>query len=52
VDRDWKVLGKWPLADARGEEERRRDPGRYEREKNDLYERIREELEKNETPGI
>ena len=52
VDREWKVIGKWPLADARGEEARERDPGLYERLKSDLYERIREELEKNETPGI
>ena len=52
VDRDWRVIGKWPLADARSEEARQRDPGLYERLKTELEQRIREELEKNETPGI
>ncbi|HSP42854.1 MAG TPA: SCO family protein [Luteolibacter sp.] len=52
VDREWKVIGKWPLADARSEEARQRDPGLYERLKSELYQRIEAELEKNETPGI
>jgi protein SCO1/2 len=52
VDRDWRVIGKWPLADARSEEARQRDPGLYERLKSELYQRIEAELEKNETPGI
>lgn len=52
VDREWNVVGKWPLADARSEEGRRRDPHLYEKLKQDLYDRIRAELEKNETPGI
>jgi cytochrome oxidase Cu insertion factor (SCO1/SenC/PrrC family) len=52
VDREWKVIGKWPLADARSEEARQRDPELYERLRKELYERIRTELEKNETPGI
>lgn len=52
VNRDFKVIGKWPLADARSEEAKQRDPGLYERVKEDLHSRIKEELEKNETPGI
>ncbi len=52
VDRDFKVIGKWPLADARSEEAKKRDPGLYQRVKDDLMNRIRTELEKNETPGI
>ncbi len=52
VDREWNVIGKWPLADARSEEARQREPGLYERLKKELYERIETELEKNETPGI
>lgn len=52
VDREWKVIGKWPLADARSEEARQRDPELYERLRKELYERIRSELEKNESPGI
>ena len=52
VDREWNVIGKWPLADARSEEARQREPGLYERLKSELYRRIQTELEKNETPGI
>jgi len=52
VDREWKVIGKWPLAEARSEEARQRDPELYERLKKELYQRIRGELDKNETPGI
>lgn len=52
VDREFRVVGKWPLADARSEEARQRDPGLYERLKKELFDRIRMELEKNETPGI
>jgi len=52
VDREWRVIGKWPLAEARSEEARQRDPELYERLKTEMYERIRAELEKNETPGI
>ncbi len=51
VDREWNVIGKWPLADARSEEGRRRDPQLYENLKRQLYDRILEELEKNETAG-
>lgn len=52
VDREWNVVGKWPLADARSEEGRKLDPEAYERLKNELHERIESELEKNETAGI
>jgi len=52
VDRNFNVIGKWPLADARSEDAKQRDPGLYDRLKKDLYQRIRAELEKNETPGI
>lgn len=52
VDRDFRVVGKWPLADARSEEARQRDPQLYQKLKDELFQRIRAELEKNETPGI
>lgn len=52
VDREWNVIGKWPLADARSDEARARDPHYYEHLKKDLYDRIHAELEKNETAGI
>lgn len=52
VDRDFNVIGKWPLADARSEEAKKIDPNLYDKLKTELYNRIREELEKNETPGI
>ena len=47
VDREFKVIGKWPLADARSEEARLRDPGLYERLKADILERIRTELDRS-----
>lgn len=46
VDRDFNVLGKWPLADARSIEARERDPEMYERLKAELFARIRAELAK------
>ncbi|MEY5019944.1 MAG: hypothetical protein RLZ22_1032 [Verrucomicrobiota bacterium] len=49
VDRDMNVIGKWPLADARSDEARQRDPELYDRIKNDLFNRIRAEL--NKTPN-
>jgi protein SCO1 len=52
VDREFKVIGKWPLADARSEEAKKQDPNLYQKLKDELYARIRAELEKNETPGI
>ncbi|MBC8125937.1 MAG: SCO family protein [Gloeobacteraceae cyanobacterium ES-bin-144] len=44
VDRDFQVVGKWPLADARSEEARQRDPNLYERLKKELFDRIHMEL--------
>ena len=52
VDRDFKVIGKWPLADARSEEGKKLDPKLYQKLKDELFGRIRKELEKDETPGI
>jgi cytochrome oxidase Cu insertion factor (SCO1/SenC/PrrC family) len=52
VDRDFKVIGKWPLADARSEDARKLDPNLYQKLKDELFARIRLELAKNETPGI
>lgn len=50
VDRDFRVIGKWPLADARSEEARQRDPQLYERLKKDLFDRIRAELNSPANP--
>lgn len=44
VNRNFEVVGKWPLADARSEEARLRDPGLYDRIKGDLLNHIRKEL--------
>lgn len=52
VDREWNIIGKWPLADARSEAGREQDPELYEKLKQQLTDRLTEELEKNETPGI
>ena len=43
VNRNFEVIGKWPLADAR-----KSDPALYEILKKDMYEKIRIELEKTE----
>jgi protein SCO1 len=50
VDRDFNVIGKWPLADARSEQGRKLNPGLYESLKKEMFARIREELEKKEQP--
>lgn len=50
VDRDFDVVGKWPLADARSEEAKQRDPELYAKLKNELFDRIREELARPKTP--
>jgi protein SCO1 len=52
VDRDFKVIGKWPLADARSDEAKKIDPDLYQKLKDELFNRIRTELEKNESPGV
>lgn len=46
VDRDFNVVGKWPIADAKSEEAKKRDPELYARLRKDLEGRIRAELEK------
>lgn len=46
VDRDFKVIGKWPLADARSEEGKKLDPLLYDKLKAELFARIRLELAK------
>lgn len=46
VDRDFRVIGKWPIADARSDEAKKRDPELYARLKKDLFDRIRTELAK------
>jgi protein SCO1 len=51
VDRDFKVIGKWPLADARSEEGKKLDPELYQKLKTELFDRIRLELAKNKSPG-
>lgn len=52
VNRDFQVVGKWPLADARSDEAKKRDPDMYRKLKDELFNRIRTELDKNKTPGI
>jgi len=52
VDRDFKVIGKWPLADARSEEGKRLDPKLYQKLKDELFARIRLELAKPKSPSI
>lgn len=39
VNKNFEVVGKWPLADAR-----KNDPVLYESLKRDMYEKIRQEL--------
>ncbi|MEM9238237.1 MAG: SCO family protein [Verrucomicrobiota bacterium] len=46
IDRDLQAIGKWPLVGARSPAESERDPGRYGREKMEMFEAIREELDK------
>ena len=50
VDRDFNVIGKWPLSDARSEEGRKQNPGLYETMKEEMYGRIRKELGKEGKP--
>ncbi len=48
VDRDFNVIGKWPLADARSEQGRALDPDLYETLKAEMKGRIRQELAEDE----
>ncbi|MEO8616515.1 MAG: SCO family protein, partial [Luteolibacter sp.] len=52
VDRNFHVIGKWPLADARSEDAKKLDPNLYQKLKDELFNRIRTELAKKPTPGI
>jgi len=51
VNRDFQVIGKWPLADARSDEAKKLDPNMYQRLKDELFARIRTELAKKQTTG-
>ena len=51
VDRDFKVIGKWPLADARSDEGKKLDPQLYQKLKDELFARIRLELAKSKSTG-
>ena len=44
IDREMNVVGKYPLANAASEEGRKVDATRYEREKHELFKRIRKEF--------
>lgn len=46
VDRDFRVIGKWPLADARSEKARAEDPKLYDQLKKEMFDRIRLELDR------
>lgn len=46
VNRNMEVVGKWPLAEARGADAKQRDPGLYDRMKAEMEAKIREELAK------
>lgn len=47
VDRNFTVIGKWPLADARSEEGRKLYPGNYEKLKKEMVDKISKELAKD-----
>jgi protein SCO1 len=47
VDRNFTVIGKWPLADARSEEGRKLNPGNYEKLKKEMFDKISTELAKD-----
>ena len=46
VDRNFTVIGKWPLADARSEEGKKLYPGNYEKLKKEMFDKISAELAK------
>jgi protein SCO1 len=46
VDRNFTVIGKWPLADASSAEGRKLNPGLYESLRKDIFDKIEKELEK------
>ncbi|MEY3394635.1 MAG: hypothetical protein RL346_871 [Verrucomicrobiota bacterium] len=50
VDRDFNVIGKWALADARSDEGRRLHPGLYDELKKQLFDRLSRELNEPGNP--
>jgi protein SCO1/2 len=50
VDRDFTVIGKWALADARSEKGQKENPGLYDKLKKDMFDRISRELNETSTP--
>ena len=53
VDREFNVIGKWPLADARSDDAKKQfGPDHYQKLKDELYTRIRQELAKDKTAGL
>lgn len=46
VDRDWNVIGKWPLYDAGTAEGRKLDPELYDQLKKEVMDRVRAELDR------
>jgi protein SCO1/2 len=50
VNREFNVIGKWPLAEARSEQGRQLDPDLYENLKAEMHSRIAAELEQTTTP--
>lgn len=51
VDRNFRVVGKWPLADARTPDAKKRQPELYDELKKDLIEKIRARLENDQQSG-
>jgi cytochrome oxidase Cu insertion factor (SCO1/SenC/PrrC family) len=51
VDRGFRVIGKWPLADARSEQARKDNPDLYPQLWKEMFDRIRTELDKKATPA-
>jgi protein SCO1 len=52
VDRNFHVVGKWRLADARSEDAKKRDPLLYQRLKDEMFDRIRRELAKTDKSSL
>ncbi len=50
VDREFRVIGKWPLAEARSEQAVELDPELYDRLKQEMHARIRQELDEPGNP--
>ncbi|MGE9270288.1 MAG: SCO family protein [Verrucomicrobiales bacterium] len=46
IDKELNVVGKWPLPDLRSEEGKKNFPGGYERQKQEMFDRLNKELAK------